>query len=91
MTTAKELEKRLGVTAEQIEAWAEACERGDYPGTPTGDIVMGRPLRFGTELKPVTFKEPEAVIAAIDKRAASLEMSRSDYLRSLVRQDLATA
>ncbi|MCL2807067.1 MAG: CopG family transcriptional regulator [Coriobacteriia bacterium] len=86
---AKKLEKKYGVTAQQIEEWSEAAERGEYPGVPFEEIIVGRPLLFGEELKPVTFKEPRSRIQAIDARAKSLNMSRSDYLRSLVEKDLA--
>ncbi len=83
-----EMEKRFNVTGAQIEQWADAAERGEYPGIPSGEILIGRPLMFGEPLKPVTFKETPNVIAAIDKKAASLGQSRSDYLRSLVAKDL---
>jgi hypothetical protein len=79
------------LTDKMIEALGEACERGEYPGVPTGEIIIGRPRLFGEQLKPVTFKETEGKIAAIDKRAASLALSRSDYLRYLVNEDLASA
>ena len=87
----EEINKKFGVTEEQLDEWAEACERGEYPGKPTGEILVGRPLMFGEEMKPVTFKETESKIAAINARAAELDMSRSDYLRSLVDRDLASA
>ena len=85
------INKRFGVTEEQLDEWAEACERGEYPGKPTGEIIVGRPLKFGEEMRPVTFKATDAKISAIDMRAAGLDMSRSDYLRWLVDQDLMTA
>jgi len=87
---AKQLEKKYGVTAAQIKEWSEAAERGEYPGVAKGEIVVGRPLLFNEELKPVTFKEPISKIFAIDERAKTLNMSRSDYLRSLVEKDLAS-
>lgn len=87
----EEINKKFGVTDEQIEEWAEACERGEYPGKPTGEILVGRPLMFGEEMKPVTFKETTSKIAQINARAADLDMSRSDYLRFLVDKDLASA
>lgn len=79
------------LTDAAVDRMAEACERGEYPGTPTREATVGRPLLFGEELRPVTFKETAQKIAAIDCRAASLDMSRSDYLRHLVDADLATA
>lgn len=87
----EEINKKFGVTEEKLDEWAEACERGEYPGKPTGEIMVGRPLMFGEEMKPVTFKETASKIAAINARAAELDMSRSDYLRFLVDRDLASA
>ena len=79
------------LTDEDFERMAEACERGEYPGEPTGEIIVGRPLMFGEEMRPVTFKETVSKIAAINARAAELDLSRSDYLRQLVDRDLAKA
>ncbi len=89
--TAKELEDMFGVTAEQIEEWDEMMVRGEIPGEPVGEVIVGRPLLFGVELKSVGFKETEEKIEAMDKRADSLGMRRSDYLRWLVDQDLKAA
>ena len=91
MMNREEINRKFGVTEEQLDAWAEACERGEYPGKPTGEVTVGRPLMFGEEMKPVTFKETETKIAAINARAAELDLSRSDYLRQLVDRDLANA
>lgn len=87
----EEINKRFGVTETQLDEWAEACERGEYPGEPTGEILVGRPLKFGEEMFPVTFKETASKIEAINARAANLDLSRSDYLRQLVDKDLAKA
>ena len=89
--TAKELEEMFGVTAEQIEEWDEMMIRGEIPGKPVGEVVVGRPLLFGVELKSVGFKETEEKIEAIDRRADSLGMHRSEYLRWLIDKDLASA
>ena len=52
---------------------------------------MGRPLKFGQEMRQVGFKEPLSKVEAIDRRAAELGMRRSDYLRHLVDADLKLA
>lgn len=87
----EEINEKFGVTEQQLDEWAEACERGEYPGKPTGEILVGRPLMFGEEMRPVTFKVPIAKAEQIGARAAELHLSRSDYLRMLVDQDLAAA
>ncbi len=78
------------ITDEMLDEIADAFERGQWPGT-SSRIVKGRPLILGEPLKSVTFKDTANELAAMDKRAASLNMSRSDYLRYLIRQDLASA
>jgi len=88
MRTAEELEKTFGVTAEEIEALAAPWENGDVVGTPVGKIIVGRPLKFGEELRPIGFKETKIKIDAIDQRAASLGMKRSDYLRWVIDKDI---
>ena len=91
MKTDKEIEEMFGLTREDIEELAAPWEAGDVPGEPVGDIIVGRPLKFGEALKMVGFKDTEGKIEAMDKRADSLGMKRSDYLRWLVDRDLAAA
>jgi hypothetical protein len=80
----------IEISDEMLEEIAEAFEQGDWPGTESR-IIRGRPLMLGEELQSVTFKAPARKVAAIDRRAASLEVSHSDYLRRLVDEDLACA
>ena len=79
------------LTDEMLEEMAEACERGEYPGEPTGEILVGRPLKFGEEMELITFKMPASKVVQVNARAAELDISRSDYLRQLVDRDLASA
>lgn len=87
----KEIEDYFGITHEQIVEWDDMLVRGEIPGEPVGEIVVGRPLKFGEALKVVGFKETEQKIERMDARADSLGMKRSDYLRWLVDRDLAAA
>ena len=81
----------FGLTREDIEELAAPWEAGEIPGVPVGEVIVGRPLKFGEHLKLVGFKETEQKIERMDKRADSLGMKRSDYLRWLVDRDLAAA
>lgn len=87
----KELEEKFGISAEQIQQWDEMMMRGEIPGEPVGEVIVGRPLKFGEELKMIGFKDTERNIEDMDRRAESLGMCRSDYLRWVVHNDLATA
>ena len=91
MKTDKEIEEMFGLTREDIEELAAPWEAGEIPGVPVGEVIVGRPLKFGEHLKLVGFKETEQKIERMDKRAGSLGMKRSDYLRWLVDRDLAAA
>lgn len=91
MKTDKEIEEMFGLTREDIEELAAPWEAGEIPGVPVGEVIIGRPLKFGEHLKLVGFKETEQKIERMDKRADSLGMKRSDYLRWLVDRDLASA
>ena len=87
----KEIEDYFGVTREEIEALAAPWDAGGVDGVPVGEVIVGRPLKFGEHLRLVGFKETEQKIERMDKRADSLGMKRSDYLRWLVDKDLAAA
>ncbi|MBO4364883.1 MAG: hypothetical protein J5804_01155 [Eggerthellaceae bacterium] len=89
MTTA-EIQKKYGIDPAQLDEIEKKASLGELPGEP-GRLSVGRPLKFGQALKMVGYKELPETIEAIDKRASSLGMTRSDYLRDLVRQDLARA
>ena len=88
--TAKEIERKYGISTSKLEEVDERAVAGELPGE-SGPVSAGRPLKFGTALKMVGYKEVPETVEAIDRRAGSLGMTRSDYLRSLVRQDLARA
>lgn len=92
MTVSKEeLLESYGISAAELndlDASADAYDRGEWP---KGRIVStGRPSLYGDRMKSVTYRDTEREIALMDERAASLKMSRSDYLRYLVRKDLAS-
>lgn len=91
MLSEKAIEAKYGITTEEVEKWAEPWEAGDVPDNPVGKIIIGRPLKFGESMRPITFKETESKINEINERAQSLGMQRSDYIRWLIDKDLATA
>lgn len=91
MTTAEDIEKRFGLSSERLDELEEAASRGELLGEPVGEVVYGRPLKFGEPLKFVGFKVPESEAEAMNERAANLGLSRSDYLRRIVHDDLMAA
>ena len=85
----KELERLFGLSPDEIERRSAQYESGEWKDGTT--VPMGRPSLYGARMKSITYRDTEQEAALMDKRAASLGMSRSDYLRHLVRQDLASA
>lgn len=87
----EEILEKFGLTKEELDILEDEATRGILRGKPVKTVYSGRPLMFGEKMRQVGFKEPETTIAAIDARAKQLGMKRSDYLRYLVAQDLASA
>lgn len=89
MMEREKLNELLGMTEEELDEMAKPFEEGTWDPSQFGEIRAGRPSLFDEPMRPVTFKEPQSVIKAIDSRAAERGLSRSDYLRDLVAKDLA--
>ena len=86
----KELERMFNVTSEEIEKWDEEACNGILPGKSRGDVIVGpgRPKVFWEKTQQIGFREPESKARIISKRANSLGIKRSEYLRRLVDEDL---
>lgn len=90
--TAEELEKMFGITPERIDEIDRKAAAGILEGEATSTVTgPGRPPLYGEPMQQVSFKEAAATVQAIDRRARSLGMRRSEYLRQLVANDLACA
>lgn len=69
------------LTDDDIAHIAEACERGEYPGQPCGEIVMGRPRLSHEPLEVISFKAPKSMCERIAAAADAAGVSRSAFLR----------
>lgn len=69
------------LTDEEIEAMAEAFERGDYPGSWSGEVRVGRPRLSPEPLDVISFKAPHSAALAIKQAAEREGTSRSAFLR----------
>ena len=90
--TAEDLEKMFGIDSERIAEMDEDASRGILHGEP-GSVSTGpgRPPIFDEPMQQVSFKEATVKVRAIDMRADGLGMTRSEYLRQLVDNDLECA
>ncbi|MBC2888443.1 ribbon-helix-helix protein, CopG family [Gordonibacter massiliensis (ex Traore et al. 2017)] len=80
----EELNRRIGVTEEQLDKEAEEYENDTWDASKFGKVVMGRPSLADEEVKPITFRLPVSKIAALDRRAAREGRTRSEELRLAV-------
>lgn len=92
----EELNERFGVTEELLAKLEEEFGKGNWElvenlGPGVASIKIGRPPLCDEPLKSLSFKEPESKVLQIDQRCKGLGVSRSDYLRRLVEEDLARA
>jgi hypothetical protein len=79
------------LTEEMIEALGQACERGEYPGSPGEFIVspVGRPQLCPSEdLVTVAFKVPRTQREALDAKAAQDHKTRSQFMREVLSEAL---
>ena len=66
----EEINRKFGVTEEQLDAWAEEYENETWDPACFGKVIIGRPPLADEEVRPVTFRLPVSKIAALDARAA---------------------
>lgn len=76
------------VSDDDFERWAAEWENDTWEG-PLTDIRIGKPPISGEELGSVTFKASKSRIAAMEARAESQGMSKSQFMRMALEQALA--
>lgn len=86
--TEYELDNGYVLTEEEIEREAEMWESDTWEG-PLVNLRIGRPPISSEELGTVTFKAPKSRIAAMEERARSEGMSKSQFMRKAMEQAIA--
>ena len=79
------------LTDEMIREMGDACDRGEYPGTPGEWIVRppGRPQLHPTEeLVTIAFKVPKSHRALLDIKAKEAHSTRSQFMRDILDEAL---
>jgi len=87
----EELHKKFGVDAQQLDEWAAEYESASWEGMNFGKIIQGRPRISSEELKTITVKVPASRIAAIQNAANKSGMSRSEFLRQAIDNEIIAA
>ena len=86
-----DLNEALVLTDEQLDELARPFEEGNWDASAYAPAQHEQPSLLDARMESVSFKETPSNISKIDERAKSQGKTRSDYLRSLVAADLATA
>ncbi len=78
------------LTDDDLERMAQEAERGEYPGTPGAWVVrpQGRPSIADEELVTIAFKVPRSQRDALDRKAASCNATRSQFMRDALTKAL---
>lgn len=76
------------LTDEELEREAEEYENGTWEGHLT-NVRIGRPNLCDEELGTVTFKAPRSRIEAMERKAASQGMTKSQFMREAMEQAIA--
>ena len=82
--TEEQMNAALGMSAEELDAYAEQFESGTWDASRLGKVTMGRPSLADEEVRPVTIRLPVSRIAAVDRLAASNGRTRSAEIRSVL-------
>ena len=85
----KAVEERFGFEPGEAQSRSEAYASGEWPSGV--NVPVGRHTIYGTRMVSVTYRDTPEEVSAMDERASSLGLGRSEYLRQLVRRDLAEA
>ena len=76
------------VTDEEMERDAEAWENDTWEGG-FADIRVGRPRYSDEDLGTVVFKAPLSKIAAMERKASELGVSKSQFMRDALERAIA--
>jgi predicted DNA binding CopG/RHH family protein len=84
----EEILKSMGMTIEEVDEIADACEAGDYSMWDSSKVSYGNP--FEEELTAVSVRLPKSRVNAIKRAAQDNGISRSEFIRRAIDHELLT-
>ena len=85
MVSNEELMQKYGMSAEEIQQLENEADAFDEGVWPKGKITrVGRPKSAEEETRPITFRLAASKAEEVDKKAASLGVSRGVIMREAV-------
>lgn len=86
-----EIRARFGVTEDQLDEWAAEYESDDWSAMRFGEVSPGRPKVFDEPLDSITVKVPRSRVAAMRRISEREGVSRSDFIRRAIDNELIAA
>ncbi len=74
------------ITDEEVALMAGAYERGEWPGDPVGEVIVGCPRLSQEPTKTISFEVPASLAELVAKAAEKSGESQSSFLRKAARR-----
>ncbi len=84
----EELHEKFGVTAEELDAWADEYESADWSHMRFGKIVSGRPRVAEEPLDSITVRIPHSRVVAMKRIQQESGITKSDFVRRAIDNEL---
>lgn len=78
----------IGMTMDEVDSIAEACEKGDDGMWDTSKISYGSPVT--DEMEQISIRLPKSRINALKRAVKQSGVSRSEFIRRAIDQKLLT-
>lgn len=82
----EEILASAGMTMGEVNAIADACERGDYGRWDDSQVSYGSP--FEEEMTTISVRIPKSRVAAMQRVQKDSGMTRSEFVRRAIDQGL---
>lgn len=86
-----QINKKFGVTGDEIESWAKEYESSDWSNMEFGKPMSGRPRIFEEPMERISVTLPHGAIVAMKEYCDTQDISRSELVRRAVSRELASA
>ncbi len=76
----------MNMSADEVDAIAEACESGDYGMWDSSEVSRGNPLV--DEMMTISFRLPKSRVEALRRASEQHGVTRSEFVRSAIEHEL---
>lgn len=76
----------MGMTMQEVDAIADACESGDYGAWDSSKVSYSSP--FDEEMTTISVRIPKSRVEAMKRATKDSGVSRSEFVRRAIDQEL---